>query len=227
MNLNERPYCILNTAMSIDGKIATIQGQIELSSEEDWKRVHRLRCEVDGILVGINTIISDDPKLRIKYFEKKSGKLYRIIVDSNLRIPLKSNVLNFEIEKYPTIIITTQNAPKEKEEKILDIDPDNIKIIRCGNGPRVDLKLMARNLKSLNINKILLEGGGTLNFSMLANKLVDEIRVAIAPYLIGGKNAITFIEGEGFINENEIIKANLIKKEMCGNCLVLYYRIKY
>ncbi|MHA1697145.1 MAG: 2,5-diamino-6-(ribosylamino)-4(3H)-pyrimidinone 5'-phosphate reductase [Candidatus Helarchaeota archaeon] len=221
-----RPYCILNAAMSIDGKIASISGNTELSSSEDWIRVHKLRSEVDGIVVGINTIIKDDPKLRIKYFDRKFGRLHRIIVDSNLKIPLDSKVLTFETNLYPSIIATTENAPQSKIKKIKSIDPNNIRIIKCGNNKRVDLTIMTNKLKNLGINKILLEGGGTLNFSMLKNKLVDELIIAISPVILGGKDAPTLVDGTGFGSLNEFIKFFLIKKQLIGNNLVLWYKIK-
>ncbi|MHA1268500.1 MAG: 2,5-diamino-6-(ribosylamino)-4(3H)-pyrimidinone 5'-phosphate reductase [Candidatus Helarchaeota archaeon] len=220
-----RPYCILNAAMSIDGKISTITGDVELSSKEDWIRVHKLRSEMDGIMVGINTIIKDNPKLRIKFFKRKTGKLHRIIVDSQLRIPLNSKVLNFELDNYPTIIITTTNAPENKVNQIKRMNSE-INIIKCGSNNKVDLKIMVEKLKSLGINKILLEGGGTLNFSMLKNRLVDELRIAIAPVIIGGKNAITLVEGYGFEKISNAIKLKLIKKQMFGHNLVLYYHIQ-
>ena len=225
MTSKDRPYCILNAAMSIDGKIATITGDIELSSKEDWIRVHKLRTEVDGILVGINTIIKDDPKLRIKYFNRKSGKLNRIVVDSKLKIPLTSKILRYKLNKYPTIIATTENALHSKVEQIKNLDLNNINIIICGKEKQVDLKIMSKKLKRLGINKILLEGGGTLNFSMLKNQLVDELRLAISPIIIGGSNAISLVEGNGFEKISECVKLQLIKKQMFGNNLVLYFKL--
>jgi 2,5-diamino-6-(ribosylamino)-4(3H)-pyrimidinone 5'-phosphate reductase len=210
--------------MSVDGKIATITGDVELSSKEDWIRVHRLRSEVDGIMVGINTVLKDDPKLRIKFFTRKSGKLHRIVVDSKLRIPSNSKVLNFEVNNYPTVIATTENAPNDKIQEITKKHPKNIKIIRCGNQKLVDLDIMMKKLKELGIKRILLEGGGTLNFSMLKNRLVDEIRIAISPVIIGGKKATTLVEGTGFKTISESLKLKLIKKQMYGNNLILYYK---
>lgn len=211
--------------MTIDGKIATISGDVELSSEEDWQRVHRLRSEVDGIMVGINTIINDDPKLRVKYFPRKSGKLHRIVVDSNLRIPRSSKALNYKLNEYPTIITTTENVSQEKIQKIKEISPKNITIIKCGSKKRVDLNLMSNKLKDFGIKKYLLEGGGTLNFSMLKNHLVDEIRIAIAPIIVGGAQAITLVEGQGFTTISKAIHLKLIKKQMFGTNLILYYKV--
>ncbi|MBD3228743.1 MAG: 2,5-diamino-6-(ribosylamino)-4(3H)-pyrimidinone 5'-phosphate reductase [Candidatus Lokiarchaeota archaeon] len=211
--------------MSVDGKIATVTGDVELSSDEDWHRVHRLRSQVDGIMIGINTVLNDDPKLRLKYFTKKSGKLHRIVVDSNLRIPKTSKVLNYKLKTYPTIIATTENAPKSKIERISKISHNDITIIKCGTKKRVDLNIMAKKLKDIGIEKYLLEGGGTLNFSMLKNHLVDEIRIAIAPVIVGGSHAITLVEGEGFTEIAKAVHLKLIKKEMFGTNLILYYKV--
>ncbi len=187
------PYIILSAAMTIDGKIATKEGDSELSDKVDWKEVHKLRTQVDAIMVGKDTILKDNPKLHIKYYNHKG--YYRIVLDSNLTIPLESNVISFRPEIYPTIICTTENVPFTKQR---DYEARGVKIIRAGDGKRVDLIKLLPILKSLGINTILLEGGGNLNWSFIQNNLIDDIRLTIAPWIVGGKEATSLVEGIGF-----------------------------
>jgi len=188
-----KPYIILNAAMTIDGKIATKEGDSELSDKVDWKEVHKLRTQVDAIMVGKDTILKDNPKLHIKYYNHKG--YYRIVLDSNLTIPLESNVISFRPEIYPTIICTTENVPFTKQR---DYEERGVKIIKAGDGKRVDLIKLLPILKSLGINTILLEGGGNLNWSFIQNNLIDDIRLTIAPWIVGGKEATSLVEGIGF-----------------------------
>ncbi|MFW9879494.1 MAG: RibD family protein, partial [Candidatus Thorarchaeota archaeon] len=170
MRETEKPYIILSAAMTMDGKIASKTGDPKLSDEEDWKEVHKLRAQVDAIMVGKGTILKDDPKLHIKFYEHTG--YYRIVVDSKLSIPIESKVISFEPEIYHTIICTTENVStnmlKKYEEK-------KVKIIQSGKGEKVDLRNLMPLLKDLGINTILLEGGGNINWSFIKNDLIDEI----------------------------------------------------
>ncbi|MHA1377837.1 MAG: 2,5-diamino-6-(ribosylamino)-4(3H)-pyrimidinone 5'-phosphate reductase [Candidatus Helarchaeota archaeon] len=214
-----RPYVILNAAMSLDGKISTINGDGEFSDDLDWNRVHKLRAEVDGILVGIGTILKDNPKLRVKYYE---GYPARIIVDSKCRIPLDAKAITFERNKYPTIIGTTEKAPKEKIEALRQL---GVKIFICGSGSQVDLVDFMEKLRNYGIKIIMLEGGGTLNFSMFKKDLIDEIRISMAPVIIGGRNAVSLVEGNGFAKINESVNLKLKKIEQLGKNILLVYKV--
>ena len=193
MKKNDKPYIILSAAMTIDGKIATKEGDSELSDKADWKEVHKLRTQVDAIMVGKDTILKDNPKLHIKYYNHRG--YYRVVLDSNLTIPLESNVISFKPEIYPTIICTTENIPLTSQRKYED---RGVKIIKAGDGKRVDLIKLLPILKSSGMNTILLEGGGNLNWSFIQNNLIDEIRLTIAPWIVGGKEATSSVEGIGF-----------------------------
>ena len=193
MKENNKPYVILSAAMTIDGKIATKNGDSELSDKADWKEVHKLRTKVDAIMVGKGTILKDNPKLHIKYYNHRG--YYRIVLDSNLTIPLDSNVISFQQEIYPTIICTTENVPLDKIKKYED---KGVKIINVGDDKLVNLIKLLPILKNLGINTILLEGGGNLNWSFIENNLINEIRLTIAPWIVGGKDATSLVEGIGF-----------------------------
>ena len=213
-----RPYVILNAAMSLDGKIATVSGNADFSSDADWKRVHKLRTKVDALMVGINTILKDDPKIHIKHYTAK--KLLRIIIDSKARTPLNAKVLQMDQNIYPTLIVVTKTAP---ESNIAKLKEKGAQIFEAGDGDRVDLKSLMVYLLNRRISKILLEGGGNLNFSMLQEGLVDEVVIAIAPVIVGGKDAITLIEGIGAESVQDGFQLEFKQFELLGNNIVLHF----
>ncbi len=215
----EHPYVILSAAMTIDGKIASKNGDPEISDEEDWKSVHKLRTEVDAIMVGKGSIIKDNPKLHIKYHDHNG--YYRVVLDSNLSIPIESNVVTFKPETYPTIIVTTENAPANK---IKIFESKNVEIIKSGKGRRVDVVKLMSILFNKGIKKILLEGGGNLNWSFIKNNLIDELRITIAPWMVGGKDAVSLVEGEGYTKIHESPKYYLTDVNRNNNYLTLNYK---
>jgi len=214
-----KPYIILSAAMTIDGKIASKTGDPELSDEEDWKEVHKLRAQVDAIMVGKGTILKDNPKLHIKFHEH-SG-YYRIVIDSNLTIPLDSNVISFQPETYPTIICVTENVSFDQIKKY---EENEIKVIQAGKSDKVDLRKLMPLLKNLDINTILLEGGGNLNWGFIENDLVDEIRLTVAPWIVGGKEATSLVEGIGFDKMKDAPKFKLLEVKNRNNYVVLRYK---
>lgn len=216
--MKNKPYVLLSCAMSIDGKIATYTGDNELSDEEDWKLVHKLRTECDAIMVGKNTILKDDPKLHIKFYEPT--RLTRVIVDSSFSIPLTSKVFSYKLKTYPTIIAITDHALRSKIEKA---KLKNIRFINTGSEKQVNLKKLMEELYQHGIKKILLEGGGALNWSMLKDCLVDEIRIFIAPIIVGGKNAVSLVEGRGaerIVDGFKFKLQNVLKRD---NYVILNY----
>ncbi|MBY8987797.1 MAG: 2,5-diamino-6-(ribosylamino)-4(3H)-pyrimidinone 5'-phosphate reductase [Candidatus Lokiarchaeota archaeon] len=219
MKENEHPYVILSAAMTIDGKIASKNGDPEISDEEDWKSVHKLRTDVDAIMVGKGSIIKDNPKLHIKYYDHKG--YYRVVLDSNLSIPIESNVITYKPETYPTIIITTENAPANKIKKF---ESKNVDIIKSGKGRRVDVVNLMPILYDKGIKRILLEGGGNLNWSFIKNDLVDEIRITIAPWMVGGKDAVSLMEGEGYAKMHESPRYYLSDVSSRNNYVNLNYK---
>lgn len=215
----KRSYIILSAAMTIDGKISSKIGDSELSDEEDWKEIHKIRTQVDAIMVGKNTIFKDNPKLHIKFYQHKG--YYRIVIDSNLSIPIDSQIINFEPEIYPTIICTTENV---SENRVNRFKARNVNIIKSGNKERVDLKILMEKLHELGIRTILLEGGGNLNWSFLKEDLVDELRIFVAPWIIGGKDSISLAEGEGFNKMIEAPRFKLINVKQRENYIILNYK---
>ena len=215
---------IINAAISVDGKICTRSGESKISSYSDLKRVHKLRCNVDGILVGISTVLKDDPLLNIRFTKCINTKKnpVRIIIDSKARIPLDSKIVK-TAKDIQTIISVTKSAPKNKLD---DLRGKNLKIIISGDqGRKVNLIKTFEQLESnFGIKKLLVEGGGEINWSIIKNNLFDELRVTISPLIIGGQKAITLIEGKGFDKINKCTKLELSKiyKKNNGE-IVIYY----
>ena len=216
---NNRPHVILSAAMTIDGKIASAAGDPELSDEKDWKEVHELRTKVDGILVGKGTILKDDPKLHIKYHEHEG--YHRIVADSLLSIPLDSKVITYRPKLYPTVICTSSHAPRSKDKAFED---RGVKIVVTKNGTRVDMRQALSHLHEIGIKSILLEGGGTLNWSFVKHDLIDEMRLTIAPWMAGGSTATSLVEGEGFKKMSESPRYELCEARARENYVTLRYK---
>lgn len=206
-----RPKIIVNVAMSIDGKIAlSTRKQTKLSCEEDLLRVHKIRSEVDAILVGIGTVLADNPKLTVKYYSVEKHPT-RIVLDSNLRVPDDAEILK---PYSKTILATTENAPERSF-------PSHVEVVRCGI-ERVDLWALMQILYEKGIRRILVEGGGTVINSFLREGLVDEMTVYVAPVIIG-KDAPSVCEGPAAREYSEIIRLRLVEAERMGEGIVLKF----
>lgn len=192
--MHKIPYVVLKSAMTIDGKIATSTGDSKwVTSEESRKKVHEIRDDLDGIMVGINTVIKDNPSLNVRLVEGEDP--IRIVVDSRLRIPKDSKILHLE-STAKTIIATTKAYDVEKYDYLSKLENVEIIVAKSKDG-RVDLLDLLQKLYEIDISSILLEGGGSLNYEMLRQKLVAKVMFFIAPKIIGGKNSLTPVEGEG------------------------------
>lgn len=190
-----KPFCILKTAMTLDGKIATSNGDSKWITEEDARAYgHHIRDRVAGIMVGISTVLADDPQLNTRIPNKEGNQPVRIIVDSKLRIPLEVNVVK-TAKQQPTLIATTNKAPKEKIEELAKLGVEVLMIKE--KNEKINLESLMVQLGQRKIDSILLEGGGTLNYSALDVGIVDKVMCFIGPKIIGGRNAITPVEGTG------------------------------
>ena len=216
--VKSRPHVILSAAMSLDGKIATRTGDSNLSSEKDLLRVHKLRANVDAILVGKNTLMIDDPLLIVKHVRGKNP--IRIILDSKGSIKLTSRIVKTS-RMIPTIIAVSE---KIKQKNIIRLEKKGAEVIKCGQN-KIDLKKLLYILRKKKIKNLLVEGGGLTNWSFIKDKLVDEIIVTITPHVLGGSNAISFVQGEGFdkISKSTLLKLKKIYK--MKNEIVLHYYV--
>jgi 2,5-diamino-6-(ribosylamino)-4(3H)-pyrimidinone 5'-phosphate reductase len=213
---SSRPHIILSAAISLDGKIATRTGDSKLSSKSDIKRVHRLRSRVDAILVGKNTILQDDPMLTVRHVRGKNP--IRIVLDSQGQIPTSSKIIQTSYF-VPTIIVVSKKASKKNLAKFHKFPVD---VIIAGK-TRVDLKQLLRYLAKQKIKTILLEGGGATNWDFVNQGLADEVIVTVAPYLVGGADAKTLVEGTGFSKISKSLKLKLHKVVRKNDEIILHY----
>jgi len=210
------PYIILSAAISIDGKISTRVGDSKLSSKEDIIRLHKLRSKVDAILIGKNTLLQDDPLLTVRYTKGKNP--IRIILDSKGTISKNSKIIKTSNDN-STIIAVSKKISKIN---LLKLQKLPVEIIVSGENS-INLKLLLKKLASKKIKTILVEGGGTVNWEFIKNNLFNELIVTLSPFLIGGNDAISFVEGKGFakISNSPNLKLKSIKR--LKNYLVLNY----
>jgi len=215
-----RPKIIINCAMSADGKIALPdKTQMRISSESDMKRVHNLRNCCDAVLVGIGAVLSDDPKLTVKEkYVYDSRQPIRIILDTNCKTPHDALVVN---QKAKTIICCKENIEKNTFQ-------NNVEILVCKTNQQnhLDLHDVLNRLAQKGIQTILIEGGGTIIWSFLKEKLVDDLLVYMGSIIIGGKKTPTMADGIGITNANEAIQLNIKKIEPKNNGVLIHYQLR-
>lgn len=206
------PYVVMKNAISLDGKIATYTGKSKwISCEESRQQVQQLRNELTGIMVGINTVLADNPHLTCRIENGRNP--YRIIVDSQLRIPLDANVIGTDGK----CIVATISKNTEKINILRNM---GVTVIEINSQKQVDLNQLMLRLGELKIDSILLEGGGTLNFSALQAGIVDKVITYISPKIIGGVSAKTSVEGQGFSEIKDCVEFKHISYEQIKNDIV-------
>ena len=219
-----RPYVILNAAMTLDGKIATATGSSNISGKKDLERVHQIRKECDAIMVGIGTVIADDPRLTVhKIDAKPEDNPVRVVVDSKCRTPVDARITNSDAKT----IIAGANEYKEDymhTDTYKTLKERGVKFFFSGD-KRVDLKALMNYLHEEGIEKLMLEGGATLNFSMIKAGLIDEISICVAPMIVGGADAKTFFDGEGFDTMDEAVRLELKDSFTLDKDLILNYKV--
>ena len=223
-----KPYVILNAAMTLDGKIATKTGSSEISGQKDLERVHEIRKDVDGIMVGIGTVLADDPRLTVhKINAKKEDNPVRIVVDNKARTPLNFRILNDDAETVIAVSsICDENNENSDEEAVKRAkELEKRANVFYSSSETVDLKEFLEFLYSLGIESIMLEGGSTLNFSMIRDGLIDEIKICIAPMVVGGKDSKTFFDGEGFDYMKDAVKLELVNNFPLDKDFIMEYKV--
>lgn len=214
-----KPFVHLNSAMTVDGKIATENSSLQISGKDDLIRVHGLRVKYDAIMVGINTVIVDNPRLTVhKIKADKNKNPVRIVIDSSARIPLDARVFS---DDATTILIVSNNAPLDR----VSLLEDKCTVLVCGDN-RVNLKEAMVKLYDMGIESILLEGGSTLNFSMFEEKLIDKVSVCVGSKILGGIRSKTLVDGKGFDKDN-YVKLKLKNIEKIDEDVVLTYNVIY
>ena len=192
------PFVTLKYAQTLDGKIATLTGDSKWISGSSFLRfVHRMRSKSDAVLVGVNTIIRDDPRLTVRLVKGKNPQ--KIIVDSQLRTPLDCKVLKGRAA-LSTIIVTTSLSDQRKIKRIQSTGAQ-VWLIKKDRSNQVDLQNLLKELGQRNIRSILVEGGSKIIVSFLKKRLADRSVVVIAPKIVGkGINCVNIPTPYGFEN---------------------------
>ncbi len=219
------PYVVMKYAMTLDGKIATASGESKwITSDKARGVVQHYRNKYSAIMVGVNTVLADDPLLTCRLEGGRNP--VRVICDSNLKTPINSNVVQTTNEAR-TIIAT---CSKENHAKYLDNGCDVIVVQKTETG-RVDLKELIKRLGALGIDSLLIEGGSMLNFSAIESRIVNRVKAFISTKIFGGDTAKTAVGGEGFekicmasmLQNTEVYKIDdtdiLVKGDVNYTCL--------
>ena len=212
-----KPKITLSAAITLDGKIGQKNKNIVLSSKSDKIRVHKLRSKSDAILVGKNTVEQDDPLLTVRYVKGKNP--IRIILDSHGTIKNDSRIIK-TCKNISTIIVTSEIISKSNLNRLEKLPID---VIICGKN-QVNITKLISILSKKGIKTILLEGGGILNHSFLKKNLIDEVIIALTPYVLGSENAINLFEGISFPSLKTKLPLKLKNVKKIGNEIILNYK---
>ncbi len=220
------PFVVMKYAMTLDGKIACATGDSKwVTGEIARTQVHRMRGRYRGIMVGIGTVLADDPMLNCRV--EGGVDPVRIICDSNLHIPTESQIVKTALD-IETIVACSQEAleSERKQEKIRRLKEAGIQIIGTEGAHGVNLVELMKKLGGQNIDSILLEGGGTLNASALEDGIVNKVYAYIAGKLIGGMDARSPVEGMGIDRMADAITLQNMEIEKLGDdfCIVGYVK---
>ena len=196
-------HVTVNAAMSADGKLSSRRReQVKISGPEDFARVDRLRAESDAILVGIGTVLADDPSLTVKNDDLVAARderdepshPARVVADSRARTPTDAQVLDGEARTY---VLVSEAAPAERRDTL---ETAGAHVVVAGDD-RVRLPEAIDALADEGVNRLVVEGGGEVIFSLLEAELVDYLSVFVGPLVIGGRDAPTLADGAGFVAE--------------------------
>ncbi|MFA4859344.1 2,5-diamino-6-(ribosylamino)-4(3H)-pyrimidinone 5'-phosphate reductase [Methanoregula sp.] len=222
-----RPYVVINAAMSADGKLSTRERrQVKISGTQDFTRVDRLKAGCDAVMVGIGTVLADDPSLTVKSedcrrMRKERGTdehPARIVVDSRARTPPSASILH---KGQGRRIIAVSRKADEKHVAELR---KHATVIIAGE-EEVDLRALLEELGVMGIQRLMVEGGGTLIAGLIAAGLVDEIYSFIGNIIIGGRDAPTLADGEGFVKESEFCRLTLIESRRIEDGILLHWKV--
>ena len=229
------PLVVLKTAMTLDGKLASATGDSKwISNAASRQLVHKMRNKYSGIMVGIGTVLADDPSLTTRLDAAVAdvaantipipSSPHRIIVDTQARTPLDAKVLNLTDSKAMTIIATTELSPLQSR-LALEAKGATVLTLPSKEG-HVDLKALMVKLGEMQIDSVLVEGGSELNFSLFHEKLVDRVFVFIAPKIIGGRSSKTPVAGEGIAKMCDAIQLENISVSMIESDILIQGTVK-
>lgn len=203
----KQPFVIMKSGISLDGKTATSSGESQwITCGKSRKLVHEMRGEVDAILVGSGTVLNDDPRLTVRLNNRKLRNPARIILDRRSRIKIGAKVFE-NADTDNVIYVTSPKLSREKEKQLRDMGVDIL--LLQSNDKKFELKTLLKELGRRDIVSVLLEGGSSLNASALKENVIDKAILFVAPIIIGGGKAPSFIGGQGI---RELKDATRLKK---------------
>ena len=222
--VHHTPFITVKAAMTLDGKIATASGESKwITGEAAREEGMKLRASADAILIGVNTILADDPSLTVRMegsskFKVQGSKLRRIVVDTQARTPLKTRVVSDEFASLTTIIVGRDAPPRRVAALEKRVHVLRAPVRRDG---RLDLRWLLRRLGRENVTSLLVEGGGEVNASFLLNRLAQRIVFFYAPKVLGGKRAKHAVAGDGATGWQDILTLREAKWRRVGADLML------
>lgn len=214
-----RPWVVLNFAMSADGKMALATGAaLDISCSEDLMRVHQLRASVDAILVGVGTIVADDPKLYVNPSRVPDPPaLTKIVLDASGRTPPDARFLSTPGR---SVVATVEGTASALRERL----GDRATVLPCGQGPLVDLPQLMDGLVGMGVGRLMVEGGGETLWGFVSQGLFDEYSVYIGPIIVGGDTAPTPCRGPGVTDASLVVPLEMVSAERLGEGLWVRYR---
>lgn len=213
------PFVTLKAAVSLDGRIATRTWDSRwISSAETREYVHLLRGEYDSIVVGINTLLRDDPWLTVRHPDWRGKKITRVILDSRLRFPLRSRILS-TLDKGDILVFSSRGAPPEKKAAL---NRRGVEVVTASSSPRgINLREVLRYLAENGIAGLLVEGGSRLLTSFIEERLADKLFLTVSPSLIGGEGAPSFLEGRGIGQVGKALKVHRLSTFRIGKDIIM------
>ncbi len=213
-----RPFVTLKLAMSLDGKIATRSGDARwITGEAARRRVHEMRNSSDAVMVGVGTVLADDPRLTTRGIEGGRDAL-RVICDSRARTPPDARVISQDSDA-PCLVAVAEGAGAERVEALREAGPEVL--VLPGQNGRVDLDALSLALGEREVMSVLLEGGGTLAWSALKSGMVDKVALFYAPMILGGDEAIPAVGGLGIERIADAFRLREMTVERVGDDLLV------
>jgi diaminohydroxyphosphoribosylaminopyrimidine deaminase/5-amino-6-(5-phosphoribosylamino)uracil reductase len=214
-----RPFVTLKSAITLDGKIATRTGASRwITGELARQESHRLRHAADAILVGVGTVLQDDPQLTTRLPDLQGANPLRVIVDSTLRVPRQAQVTDVASDRR-TLIVTTARAPVARREALQVRGVEVVHLPAYDDG-RVDLEALLRYLGERGVASVLVEGGATLSATLLRRRLIDKVLLFVAPKIIGG-DGISVVGPCGVETMEQVINLRDVVSQRLGNDVLL------
>ena len=217
-----RPLVLLKSAMSLDGRTATITGDAKWISGPDSRRLaHRWRAELDAICVGIGTVLADDPLLTARDVEAAKQPV-RIVFDGTARLPLSSSLVG-SISEAPVVVVARPEAPADRVEAL---ERAGVDVVKCQGDPRTRVECALEELGRRELTSLIVEGGATLAGAFVDADAVDELRVFVAPMVLGGADARPVLDGEGAEAIDAARRALAVETERIGEDVLIRARLR-